>query len=169
MMRISTEASLAKPNSLSQKFSPGEFPCHSDTAHWLTPCRFVILACLAPGAADRRTILLDTKRLSLSKAQKDLLYRAPFRIENGRNSFFGTILSKCRSFVRYDPGCMTPFANDGEYALEVYSETRWPPHIQEIRWSQGHAVVIDNWRVLHGRSGARCTDRDRVLLRILIR
>jgi hypothetical protein len=48
-----TDASLAKPHSLSRKFSLGEFPCHSDTAHWLTPCRFVILACLSPGAADR--------------------------------------------------------------------------------------------------------------------
>lgn len=125
----------------------------------------MILACLSPGAADRPTLLLDTKRLPLNKAKRDLL---PFRIKNGRNSFFGTILSKCRSFVRFDPGCMVPLDTDGERALNVFSKAHWPSYIEEIGWSEGRAVIIDNWRILHGRGSARTLDRDRILLRILI-
>jgi alpha-ketoglutarate-dependent taurine dioxygenase len=162
-------ASLAKPNSLSRKYSLGEFPCHSDTAHWLTPCRFVILACLSPGAAGRQTLLLDTNRLPLDRNQKDLLHRAQFRIENGRNSFFGKILSKGRSFIRYDPGCMVPLGSEGECAMDVLSKMHWLSRIEEIRWTQGQVLIIDNWRVLHGRAAAQCSDQDRILLRVLVR
>jgi alpha-ketoglutarate-dependent taurine dioxygenase len=64
---------------------------------------------------------------------------------------------------------MVPLGSDGERALDVFSKARWPSHVEEIHWTQGKAVVIDNWRVLHGRGSAQRTDRDRILLRILIR
>jgi hypothetical protein len=163
-----TDAKLAKPNSLSGKYSLGEFPYHSDTAHWLIPCRFVVLACLSPGAANRPTFLLDTQRLPLDEAKRNLLYRAPFRIRNGKNSFFGTILSKSRHFVRCDPGCMIPIDVDAEQALAVFSKERWPSYVEKIVWTKGRVVIIDNWRVLHARGSAKSLDQDRILFRTLV-
>ena len=32
--------------------------------HWLTPCRYVMLACVSRGSASRPTLLMDTRRLS---------------------------------------------------------------------------------------------------------
>jgi hypothetical protein len=163
-----TEALLAKPNSLSEKYSLGEFPCHSDTAHWVIPCRFVVLACVSPGAANRPTFLLDTKSLPIDEADRKLLYRAPFRIRNGKNSFFGTILSKARHFVRYDPGCMHPVDASAKQAMGVFSKERWSSYVEKIAWTEGRVVIIDNWRVLHARGRAETLDHDRILLRILI-
>lgn len=162
-------ADSARPNSLSKIYSLGEFPLHVDTAHWLTPCRYVMLACLSPGDGYRPTVLLDTLRLPIDEAQFNLLHSAPFRIKTGRNSFFSTILSRNRSFVRYDPGCMKPVTSEGDRALDIFSKQRWPAHLEEMRWSVGKVLLIDNWRVLHGRGNASCPDDDRTLLRISIR
>src|SRR4051812_7783605 len=58
---LPTEANVAKPCSLSKIHDIGEFPLHNDTAHWLTPCRYVMLECISPGRGGRPTLLMDTR------------------------------------------------------------------------------------------------------------
>ena len=67
---LPTEADAAKPRSLSKVHAVGEFPLHIDTAHWLTPCRYVMVACLSPGSASRPTLLMDTERIPLNDQPK---------------------------------------------------------------------------------------------------
>lgn len=162
-------ASDAKPRSLSRIYAAGEFPLHNDTAHWLTPCRYIILACLCPGDDNRPTVLLDTAKLPLNSSQRLLLQSAPLRVSSGRNSFFSTVLSKARKFARYDPGCMTATTADGAEALAVLSRGNWQNDIATFHWEPGKLLVVDNWRILHGRSAASATDQNRKLLRITIR
>lgn len=168
-MLLPTEADAAKTQSLSKVYAVGEFPLHIDTAHWLTPCRYVMLACASPGSASRPTLLMDTRRLPLNDHQSSLLHSTPLRVTNGRNSFFSTILSKARPFVRFDPGCMTGTTPDGAKALAVLAKENWPDHIETVFWRAGMVVVINNWRMLHGRARADRPDGDRKLLRISIR
>ena len=163
-----TEADKARLHSLSKIYSLGSLPLHVDTAHWVTPCRFIILACLKPGIGNRSTILLDTRSLGLTKSQSNLLYNTPLRIENGRCSFFGTVLSTDRTFMRYDPGCMKAVCPDGNKVLDMFKPERWSGFIKKIDWHQGKVVIIDNWRLLHGRGSSIEADGDRVLLRVLI-
>lgn len=164
-----TDASSANPNSLSEIHSLGEFPLHVDTAHWLTPCRYLILACLSAGSGDRPTLLLDTERLPLSPEQTSILRRTPFRVTNGRNSFFSAILSKDRQFVRYDQGCMASVRSSDKPVLDIFLASNWTDYVETIDWHKGKVIVIDNWRVLHGRGQASHPDLDRTLLRISIR
>lgn len=166
---LPTEAAAAKPRSLSKVHAVGEFPLHIDTAHWLTPCRYVMLACVSPGSANRPTLLMDMRRLPLNHHQSSLLHSTPLRVTNGRNSFFSTILSKARPFVRFDPGCMTATTADGVKALALLAKENWRDHIEAVFWVAGTVVVIDNWRMLHGRGHADCPDSDRRILRISIR
>ena len=165
---LPTEAKAANPRSLSRVHAFGEFPLHIDTAHWLTPCRYVMLACISPGIACRPTLLMDTRRLLLKEHQSLLLHSAPLRVTNGRNSFFSTILSKSRPFVRFDTGCMTATTTDGVKALAVLTKENCSDHVETIQWKSGMVLVIDNWRMLHGRSQADCPDPNRRLLRISI-
>lgn len=166
---LPTEADASKPRSLSKIHAVGEFPLHIDTAHWLTPCRYVMLACVSPGSASRPTLLMDTRRLPLSEHQSSLLDSTPLRVTNGRNSFFTSILSKARPFVRFDPGCMTATTPDGAEALAVLARHNWPDYLETIQWNAGTVILMDNWRMLHGRGRADCPDSDRKLLRISIR
>ncbi len=48
-----TKSEDSYPNSLSAIYSKGEFPLHVDTAHWLTPCRYLILGCYRTGKISR--------------------------------------------------------------------------------------------------------------------
>jgi hypothetical protein len=159
----------AKPRSLSKLHEEGEFPLHIDTAHWPTPCRYLLIACFSPGSGGRPTYLLDTRRLSLREDQTKLLQSAPLRVTNGRYSFFTTILSRTRPFVRVDPGCMTPTSADGAAALAVLSRENWLSQIETVQWRAGMVLALDNWRTLHGRGRADRRDCDRKLLRISIR
>src|SRR5258706_10414285 len=54
-----TEANVARPHTLSSRYATGSFPLHVDTAHWVTPCHYVILACANQGVGNRKTLLLD--------------------------------------------------------------------------------------------------------------
>lgn len=164
-----TQADAAMPRSQSNIHAVGEFPLHIDTAHWITPCRYVMLACVSPGNANRPTLLMDTRSLPLNEHQFSLLHSTPLRVTNGRNSFFSTILSKARPFVRFDPGCMTASTPEGVKTLSILEKKNWPDHIETVCWQAGTVVVIDNWRMLHGRGHADCPDADRKLLRISIR
>jgi len=166
---LPTEANAARPRSLSKLYATGQFPLHIDTAHWLVPCRYVMLGCVSPGSGNRSTLLLDTRRLPLNEQQIGLLRSTPLRIASGRNSFFSTVLSNARPFVRFDPGCMAPTSPDGAEALEVLAHCNWPDHVEAICWEPGTVLVIDNWRLLHGRSHAAQPDPDRKLLRVSIR
>ena len=164
-----TEARLAKAHSLSKIYSLSEFPLHIDTAHWTIPCRFIILACVSSGLGNRKTTLLDTKRLNLSKIQTKLLYNTPLRVKNGRYSFFGTVLSSDRAFIRYDPGCMKAVSPDGNEILDMFTVNNWPNLVDEIDWIPGKVVIIDNWRMLHGRGYSTNTDNERNLLRVMVK
>jgi hypothetical protein len=127
-----------------------------------------VLACVQPGYGSRATLLLDTQQVQLNDSQKVLLHSAPLRVTNGQKSFFSTILSKGRPFVRFDPGCMTPTSSDGVKALDIYSQHNSPDCVEAVHWETGKVVVLDNWRFLHGREASDCTDSDRTLLRISI-
>ena len=164
-----TRAHAARCRSLSRLYSIGEFPLHNDTAHWPTPCRYLILACVSAGSRTRPTFLLDTHRLPLTDQQASLLHTTPLCVRNGRHSFFSTILSKSRPFVRFDGGCMTTTTNDGAAALAIFSRQNWSQRIETFHWMTGTVLVIDNWRTLHGRGHAGCSDFNRRLLRISIR
>lgn len=163
-----TESKHARRRSLSGTFSLGAFPCHVDTAHWVVPCRYVLLACLDPGIGNRETVLLDTRSLPLTDQQRELLYCSPLRIMNGSQSFFSTILHRRRAFVRYDPGCMRPVSSEGQLALNIFDSSTWPALTTRIRWRRGRVLVIDNWRVLHGRGEAACEDGQRTLMRVYV-
>lgn len=161
-----TEA--AARNSLSGMHALGSFPYHTDVAHLPVPHRFVLLACVDPGGGGRPTTLLDTRDVPLDRRERELLTSSPLRVVNGRASFFSTVLRRGRAFVRYDPGCMRPVTADGAAALSVYQAGASRAAAVDVEWRRGDLLVVDNWRVLHGRGSAARRDAGRTLLRAYV-
>lgn len=159
------EKSDSRPNTLSNRYSLASFPFHSDTAHWTIPCRYVVLACLTPGGGNRATMLFDSHLLELAPEARSLLQSSVFRIVNGKNSFFSTILERNRPFIRHDPGCMRPAIPTAQKAVALMDRLISNSTVSRITWIPGRIVVFDNWRVLHARGEANASDNDRVLLR----
>lgn len=155
-------------NSLSSKYKKDGFPLHTDTAHWPTPCRYIVLGCLQQGESQRETHLIDFRKVQVSDEDRLCLMTEPFKILNGRRSFYGTILAENRPFIRYDPGCMSPTSLRGEKALDVFSPQR-TAHVKiSIGWFEGKIVVIDNWRVMHGRGTGTGHGSERIISRVLV-
>ena len=144
-------ACSAYPNSLSKKHALSEFPIHCDTAHWPTPCRYIVIGCKNKGSCGRKTILVDWKSMTLENAELSLLKRATLLVKHGSRSFYSPIIHENELFARYDPGCMFPISNDSNLALNQFDSILNKTEKSEICWEKNDVVVIDNWRILHGR------------------
>lgn len=159
----------ANTNSLSALHGDGAFPLHTDGAHHLSPPRYLIFACEQPGASPVPTVLQRFDEIDLSDAERRASEAATFLFRNGRRSFYSTMLNPARPFVRFDQGCMMPLDDDARAAMDAVVARAAEMTPQEHHWAAGEILVLDNWRVLHGRG--RANDRassDRRLLRVSV-
>jgi hypothetical protein len=145
---------LAHPRSLSAVHGLGTFPLHVELSHRIRPCRYVVLACLNPGIPSVATALLDRNQLAFSSDEKAMLRNAVVLVRSGRRSFYSSILPADEAWMRFDIGCMEAFDARGRTAIGIVEErlTRSSPTLHH--WIAGGILVIDNWRVLHGRTSA---------------
>ena len=157
----------AHPRSLSAQYGLNTLPLHVELGHRPRPCRYLLLGCIDPGSPRAVTMLLDWRTLGFSPEELHLLEGAPIFVRTGRRSFYSTILSADRAYLRYDPGCLEAVDERGRTALRLL-EQRLAVGFPEIHeWRRGDILIIDNWRVLHGR-GPSGHGSGRRLARILI-
>jgi hypothetical protein len=159
----------AYPKSLSPIHGAGAFPLHTDAAHLTKPPRFSALGCQAAGSSPVPTVLVHYDSLGPAESTAADLSAAPFLVSNGRRSFYSTTCDEKEMRVRYDRGCMRP-ASSRSAKLAARFDHAWsraPMHIH--RCAAGDILVLNNWRVLHGRGlGAGMPSSDRTLSRVTI-
>lgn len=157
----------AHPRSLSARYGLNSLPFHTELSHRPRPCRYVLLGCFDPGSPGAATTLLNWRTLGFSSDELHFLEEAPILVRTGRRSFYSTLLSPDGAFLRYDPGCLEAVDERGRTALRLVERRLAGGSLQIYRWRRGEILVIDNWRVLHGREPS---DRSsgRRLARILI-
>lgn len=158
----------AHPASMSSKYGQGALPLHVDTSHWPEPARYLVFACENPGESSRATSICPAQRLELGLSERRLLQRGIHLISNAKKSYYCSILASGRDFIRFDPGCMSAATRDGQEAWKLLSERLKAAVATSISWSLGDVLVIDNWRVFHGREDATGDD-GRSLLRVLVK
>ncbi|WP_198029520.1 TauD/TfdA family dioxygenase [Bradyrhizobium sp. WSM3983] len=166
---IPTEQAKANAKSLSVVHGLGAFPMHTDGAHRLQPPRFVVLVCASPGTSPIPTTLIRFRDLQMSASERSRLEAAPFLVRNGRSSFYSTICSRSRPFIRHDAGCMMPQGTESEASGKLIAQRAGEVGFTLVHWRTGDVLVIDNWTVLHGR-GLRVSkaSSDRKLLRVSV-
>jgi Taurine catabolism dioxygenase TauD, TfdA family len=158
----------ARPASLSRHFGDGPLPLHCDTAHWTIPCRYIVLACEIVGRIETPTLLLDTRDLKFSDEERLLARSATFLVRNGWRSFYASLIDSQQSFVRIDPGCMEPVTEASVAAMQLYHYESHRSRVISFAWNAGDILIIDNWRVLHGRGNESTADSDRRLIRAYV-
>ncbi len=127
------------------------------------------MACAEPGPTPTPTILLDSRVVSLTEYEAVACNSAVFLIRNGRRSFYGSIVAKDRPFIRFDRGCMEPLSPNGAEVGGAFSQVRNADKTYQHDWLRGGVLVIDNWRMLHGRGIDNQTAPGRLLLRAMVR
>ena len=64
---------------------------------------------------------------------------------------------------------MEPMGEDGVEAMKLFSREREGTSALAFDWAAGDILVIDNWRVLHGRGNETEADIGRTLMRAYVR
>jgi len=162
-------AADAPARSLSALHGLGTFPFHTDAAHHRVPPRYLLLR-LADGAtSETPTLLVDSDPSYLSRSDAATLSRETWLIQGGfGRTFYSPVLDRSRMLLRFDLGCMRQPAGTRLRAPEILERLLGNSQVVEVAWQPRTTLVLDNWRVLHGRPAVDASDTGRVLMRQLL-
>ena len=150
------QESESSPNTYSGNYGLGRFPLHTDLAHWWMPPRYFVLRCIK-GEERVSTLLVDciplldvigetVLRRGLVQPRRPIAQERPLLRLLDRGPGAETLFRWDQLFIRP----VTPAGAVAYAAVRDYLEEAEPIHI--ILTSPGDTLIIDNWRMLHGRS-----------------
>lgn len=154
---LPTSENVATPNTYSGNFGLRAFPLHTDLAHWARPPRYLMLRCLI-GDPDVQTQFIDGCSL-IANLGSNVLARClakPRRPLKGKVQLLPVL--DCpnelqRQIIRWDSLYLRP---SNAYSQKVFDQiSNWLLSAQSeviTLLNNGDTLVLDNWRVLHGRS-----------------
>ena len=134
-----------------------EFPLHTDFSYWLRPPRYLLLRCLK-GSAAVTTSLLDWSELSAVTsltALRRAIVRPRRRATSGAHCLLPLVFhvgGACG--FRWDPVFLVPMNKPACQFGEIMSSRPWKRAtlMSLVLADPGDTLIIDNWRLLHGRS-----------------
>lgn len=138
-------------NTYSGNFGVNEFPFHTDLAHWYVPPRYLLLRSVVP-VTDVETKLIDSKDIC-DELDACLLSRAHFKPRNKLDRTVNLLKIKQGDIFRWDPIFIKP--DNGiakELRHDIKISLRNAKHMSLYLSEKGGCLLIDNWRMLHGRS-----------------
>ena len=157
--------SASTPNTYSGIYGLNGFPCHTDLAHWPWPPRFLMLRC-ATGSIDVSTLLLDGRDV-IAGADANILSRAlvqPRRPLQNTRPLMRIYRPGLGGFglLRWDLEFIRPASPVGKQGVQLMQAELANAHPTKILLSDyGDTLLIDNWRMLHGRSPVSSADLNR--------
>jgi len=166
--RLQTEAT---PNAYSGTYGQGSFPLHTDLAHWFTPPRYFALRCVT-GGAGVSTLLIDSKDLVAEIGDLPLrraLVHPRRPIEGSRPLLRLLDRREAESFLRWDSLFVSPATKESAATCAAVKRSlSAPATFKFILLRRGDTLVVDNWRMLHGRSPVPATSVDRRIERVYL-
>ena len=153
---VPRHAEDAPLNTYSGNFGIQEFPLHTDLAHWFLPPRYFALRCVV-GSRDVSTSLVDVKDLIQVVGRMHLL-RALVRPRRPlqRTRTLMRLLSRREDgseLFRWDSLFVVPATNESQEVCEtVVDALASIEPINVFLENPGDTLILDNWRLLHGRS-----------------
>lgn len=157
------------PNSYSGIYGLGAFPLHTDLAHHRVPPRYFMLRCSVPDDSVGTT-LADSGEI-IASVGASLLSRAvvqPRRPRNGIRPLL-RLFDPSLHLFRWDGEFIRPASDAGSQAVFAVSNALKRQRVTEMRLSRlGDLLVIDNWRMLHGRTPVPPSSRGRRVARVYL-
>lgn len=162
-----TRLGVKPPNTYGGNYGLGELPLHTDLAHWYRPPRYLLLRCVT-GSSEVATRLLD--RYDLERSISPVLMRralfSPRRQLDGKLFLLRTLTPEA---IRWDSLFLTPKNASAREVVNLMNELAFGLPVQDIFLAEpGRTVLLDNWRVLHGRSAVPADGIERSLDRVYL-
>ena len=168
-----TPSSQAHTGTQSAHYGTGSFPLHTDTVFWPLPARYVILR--ATGDVRRPTTVLSFAKLleACSPNVLALVERSVWLIGNASGKlrkFYCSLRFKTNhlSGLRYDADSMTAANSAAERLDAVFRPVVASGRADRIHWSGSNALILSNWRVLHGRGPEPIDEGLRIIQRLYV-
>ena len=154
--------------SQSARHGTGAFPLHTDTVFWPEPVRYVILR--GRGDTRRPTMVLSFAELieRCAPVIRTVVAQSAWTVWTGSSSIFCSLLFG-EGRWRYDPDLMRP-ANEAARKVDAAFRPLAGSGLgYSVQWSGNTALVLANWRVLHGRGPQPLDEGERIIERIYVR
>ena len=170
---LPTKPDLTTPNTYSGNFGLDSFPLHTDLANWAKPPRYLMLRC-AIGDPDIDTKVIDGLSLveSLGSSTLARCLARPRRPMKGALQLLPVwqrTTEAHKQLLRWDSVYLQP---TNEYARAVFATiTDWLSLSQpktHVLLNKGDTLLLDNWRVLHGRSAVSNSTSSRKIHRLYL-
>jgi len=145
-----------------------EFPLHTDTAFWSTPARYLVLGMIDKSSCNTHIIsfsdvLAEMEEQILKCAKNSIYIINTFEGKKFTSAYFK---NGSQAGFRFDPNCMTPVNRYAKLFHVEFLACLKKINPKPIAWTGNKAVVLDNWRTLHGRESVSHLDRNRKLMRV---
>lgn len=144
-----------------------EFPLHSDMAHWYKPPQYLLLKCITP-AIDTYTSILNFEKILM---EIDINYELAHFIPRRQINFKTNILKikNHNGISRWDNLFIKPFNKNAEILSElIKKELNTREKINLKLENSGDCLLINNWKMVHGRSKINDQSLNRLYERIYL-
>lgn len=153
-----SEKCNSSPNTYSGNFGLGEFPFHTDLAHWGNPPRYIVLRCLC-GVKGVFTSVINQEQILKLVSYEDLqrVFVTSRRPINRRHRIF-SLMDKIDEniILRWDSLFLKPISKSSEMIFSQFSgQLKEVDSIKFELKNKGDLLIIDNWRTLHKRSAIK--------------
>ena len=144
------------PNTYSGNFGLQAFPLHTDLAHWFLPPRYFALRCVV-GSRHVSTNLVDVKDLISTVGRENLIRalvrpRRPLKRSRPLLRLFSTREDGSDLF-RWDSLFVIPATKESQHICKTVVDTLASIEPTGVLLENpGDTLILDNWRMLHGRS-----------------
>ncbi len=151
-------------NTYSGNYGTDEFPMHTDLAHWYQPPRYFLLRCKAPDPEVGTFFLPFKKALKglPDVTQKRALFKPRRKLD--RKMFFLRFTQD--EVFRWDPLYIIPENQEARNVAEHLCSLEKECFDRLYLTQRAQSVLVDNWRVLHGRSDVGATVSSRLIERV---
>ena len=153
-------------NTYSGNFGLENFPLHTDLAHWHIPPRYFLLRCLVPDPTIS-TLVLNFEN-ALNGLSPSTISRALFKPRRKLNNRQFLLRLTEGELFRWDSLYLVPENKEAEEAssrLNALDENQY----QSVKLvERGQTILIDNWKVMHGRSRVAENSTSRLIERVYL-
>lgn len=168
---VANDGRNARLGSFSQNFGLNTFPLHTDTAFWAVPARLLVM--WSPEISSTSTTMLPWKDIldRFSQTEKNAVNEAVFVVKTFENSNYRAInfISSKKNGYRYDPNIMLPANRQAEKFVEAFNKVISQVNLIDLYWSGSNVLVLNNWKMLHGRSRVDNEHEKRKIYRAYVR
>jgi alpha-ketoglutarate-dependent taurine dioxygenase len=158
-------------NLYSGNFGYSEFPLHTDLAHWFIPPRYILLRCrTGHNAVETMIKSFDKALVGVPPTSVRRARFKPRRTVRGRGQLLPLLQQLDSNLIfRWDSLFIVPDNCEAFAISETLRQTVSQELMKLALSSAGDTLIIDNWRMLHGRSNIPSSAIYRAIERVYLR